>query len=126
MSEMRTPLSRVRGLGSAGKGTEHFWLQRVTALANIPLAVFFVAALVAHAGADYTTMSSFLGHPVVAVVMLLLTLSVVWHMRLGLQVVIEDYIHGHLVKLLALILNTFFSLAVGTACVLAILKLALS
>ena len=126
MSEMRTPLSRVRGLGSAKKGTEHFWLQRVTALANIPLAVFFVSAMVAHAGADYVTVTAFLSRPIVALVMLLLILSMVWHMRLGLQVVIEDYIHGHMAKLSALILNTFFALAVGTASVLAILKLTLA
>ena len=79
MSEMRTPLSRVRGLGSAKKGTEHFWLQRVTALANIPLAVFFVSAMVAHAGADYVTVTAFLSRPIVALVMLLLILSMVWH-----------------------------------------------
>ena len=126
MSEMRTPLSRVRGLGSAKKGTEHFWLQRVTAIANIPLAVFFVSAMVAHAGADYLTVKAFLSHPIVALVMLLLILSMVWHMRLGLQIVIEDYIHDHTVKILALILNTFFALAVGTASVLAILKLTLA
>ena len=126
MSEMRTPLSRVRGLGSAKKGTEHFWLQRVTALANIPLAVFFVSAMVAHAGADYVTVTAFLSRPIVALVMLLLILSMVWHMRLGLQVVIEDYIHGHMAKLLALSLNAFFALAVGTASVLAILKLTLA
>ena len=126
MSEMRTPLSRVRGLGSAKKGTEHFWLQRVTALANIPLTVFFVSAMVAHAGADYLTVKAFLSRPIVALVMLLLILSMVWHMRLGLQIVIEDYIHDHTVKILALILNTFFALAVGTASVLAILKLTLA
>lgn len=126
MSEMRTPLSRVRGLGSAKKGTEHFWLQRVTALANIPLAVFFVSAMVAHAGADYVTVTAFLSRPIVALVMLLLIISMVWHMRLGLQVVIEDYIQGHMAKLLALILNTFFALAVGTSSVLAILKLTLA
>ncbi len=126
MSEMRTPLSRVRGLGSAKKGTEHFWLQRVTALANIPLTVFFVSAMVAHAGADYLTVTAFLSRPIVALVMLLLILSMVWHMRLGLQIVIEDYIHDHTVKILALILNTFFALAVGTASVLAILKLTLA
>ena len=126
MSEMRTPLSRVRGLGSAKKGTEHFWLQRVTALANIPLTVFFVSAMVAHAGADYLTVTAFLSRPIVALVMLLLILSMVWHMRLGLQTVIEDYIHDHTVKILALILNTFFALAVGTASVLAILKLTLA
>ena len=126
MSEMRTPLSRVRGLGSAKKGTEHFWLQRVTALANIPLTVFFVSAMVAHAGADYLTVTAFLSRPIVALVMLLLILSMVWHMRLGLHTVIEDYIHDHTVKILALILNTFFALAVGTASVLAILKLTLA
>ena len=126
MSEMRTPLSRVRGLGSAKKGTEHFWLQRVTAIANIPLAVFFVSAMVVHAGADYLTVTAFLSRPIVALVMLLLILSMVWHMRLGLQIVIEDYIHDHTVKILALILNTFFALAVGTASVLAILKLTLA
>ena len=126
MSEMRTPLSRVRGLGSAKKGTEHFLLQRVTALANIPLTVFFVSAMVAHAGADYLTVKAFLSRPIVALVMLLLILSMVWHMRLGLQIVIEDYIHDHTVKILALILNTFFALAVGTASVLAILKLTLA
>ena len=103
MSEMRTPLSRVRGLGSAKKGTEHFWLQRVTALANIPLTLFLVGSLVVHAGADHTTMAAFLGNPVVGVVMLLVVLSTCWHMRLGLQVVIEDYIHGEATKLAALV-----------------------
>jgi succinate dehydrogenase / fumarate reductase membrane anchor subunit len=94
MSNMRTPLSRARGLGSAKKGTHHFWMQRVTALANIPLTLFLVAALVVHAGADYQTMTAFLGNPFVGVVMLLLVVSAIYHMRLGLQVVIEDYIHG--------------------------------
>ena len=121
MSEMRTPLSRVRGLGSAKKGTEHFWLQRVTALANI-----LVGALVVHAGADHTTMAAFLGKPVVGVVMLLVVLSTCWHMRLGLQVVIEDYIHGEATKLAALIANNFFALIIGVACALAVLKLVVS
>jgi succinate dehydrogenase / fumarate reductase membrane anchor subunit len=82
--------------------------------------------MVAHAGADYVAVTAFLSRPIVALVMLLLILSMVWHMRLGLQVVIEDYIHGHMAKLLALILNTFFALAVGTSSVLAILKLTLA
>ena len=126
MSEMRTPLSRVRGLGSAKKGTEHFWLQRVTALANIPLTLFLVGSLVVHAGADHTTMAAFLGNPVVGVVMLLVVLSTCWHMRLGLQVVIEDYIHGEATKLAALVANNFFALIIGVACALAVLKLVLS
>jgi succinate dehydrogenase / fumarate reductase membrane anchor subunit len=135
MSEMRTPLSRVRGLGSAKKGTEHFWLQRVTALANIPLTLFLVGALVVHAGvgalvvhagADHATMAAFLGNPVVGVVMLLLILSTCWHMRLGLQVVIEDYIHGEATKLAALVANNFFALVIGVASALAVLKLVVS
>lgn len=123
MSGMRTPLSRVRGLGSAKKGTEHFFMQRVTALANIPLTLFLVGALVVHAGADYTTMTAFLGNPLVGVVMLLLIVSATYHMKLGLQVVIEDYVHGEATKLLAIIANQFFALTVAVACSLAVLKL---
>ena len=123
MSDMRTPLSRVRGLGSAQKGTEHFFMQRVTALANIPLTLFLVGALVVHAGADYATMTAFLGNPLVGVVMLLLIGSACYHMKLGLQVVIEDYVHGEASKLLALIANQFFALTVAVACTLAVLKL---
>ena len=123
MSGMRTPLSRVRGLGSAKKGTEHFFMQRVTALANIPLTLFLVGALVVHAGADYTTMTAFLGNPLVGVVMLLLIVSASYHMKLGLQVVIEDYVHGEATKLLAIIANQFFALTVAVACSLAVLKL---
>ena len=120
---MRTPLGRVRGLGSAKKGTEHFFMQRVTALANIPLTLFLVGALVVHAGADYTTMTAFLGNPLVGVVMLLLIVSATYHMKLGLQVVIEDYVHGEATKLLAIIANQFFALTIAVACALAVLKL---
>lgn len=123
MSGMRTPLARVRGLGSAKKGTEHFFMQRVTALANIPLTLFLVGALVVHAGADYTTMTAFLGNPLVGVVMLLLIVSACYHMKLGLQVVIEDYVHGEATKLLAIIANQFFALTIAVACSLAVLKL---
>lgn len=123
MSDMRTPLSRVRGLGSAKKGTQHFFMQRVTALANIPLTLFLVGALVVHAGADYATMTAFLGTPLVGVVMLLLIVSACYHMKLGLQVVIEDYIHGEATKLLAIIANQFFALTIAVACTLAVLKL---
>ena len=123
MSDMRTPLSRVRGLGSAKKGTEHFFMQRVTALANIPLTLFLVGALLVHAGSDYATMTVFLGNPFIGLIMLLLIVSAVYHMRLGLQVVIEDYIHGEASKLLALIANQFFAFTICVACILAVLKL---
>ena len=98
-------------------------MQRVTALANIPLTLFLVGALVVHAGADYTTMTAFLGNPLVGVVMLLLIVSATYHMKLGLQVVIEDYVHGEATKLLAIIANQFFALTIAVACSLAVLKL---
>ena len=123
MSNMRTPLSRARGLGSAKKGTAHFWSQRVTALANIPLTLFMVAMLVIHAGKDHAAIVSFLGNPFIGLIMLLLIVSAVMHMRLGLQVVIEDYIHGEAAKLLLLVGNTFFAITIGAACTLAVLKL---
>lgn len=123
MSDMRTPLSRARGLGSAKKGTAHFWSQRVTALANIPLTLFMVAMLVIHAGKDHAAIVSFLGNPFIGLIMLLLIVSAVMHMRLGLQVVIEDYIHGEAAKLLLLVGNTFFAIIIGAACTLAVLKL---
>lgn len=124
MSNMRTPLSRARGLGSAKKGTEHFWMQRVTAIANIPLVLFFIFSLVTHIGADHAAMVAFLGTPWISVIMLLLILSAVWHMRLGLQVVIEDYVHGEAAKLLAIMGNNFFATAIGAASALAMLKIA--
>ena len=122
---MRTPLSRVRGLGSARSGSEHFWLQRLTAVANIPLVLFFLATLVANAGGDHATVSAYLGSPVIAIVMVLLIVSGVFHMRLGMQVIIEDYVHSEGMKVLALMGNTFFSIAIALACVFALLKLSL-
>ncbi len=123
---MQTPLSRVKGLGSAKKGTEHFWLQRVTAIANIPLTFFLVAAIVTHINADYATMRAFLAQPLVSIAMLLLVGSAIWHMRLGMQVVIEDYVNGEARKLIAIMLNNFVSVAIGVSCVFAVIKIALS
>jgi succinate dehydrogenase / fumarate reductase membrane anchor subunit len=122
---MRTPLARVRGLGSAKKGTEHFWLQRVTALANIPLTMFLIVSLVVHAGSDFATMRAYLATPLVSVAMVLLIISAVWHMRLGLQVVIEDYVHSEGRKLLAIMMNNFIAIIIAVSCLMAILKIAL-
>ncbi|MGE0500998.1 MAG: succinate dehydrogenase, hydrophobic membrane anchor protein [Rhizobiaceae bacterium] len=125
MAEMRTPLRRVRGLGSAREGTEHFWRQRLTAVANIPLTLFFVGLLISLNGAGYDETRAALANPPVAAILALALLSVLYHMRLGMQVIIEDYIHGELLKIVLVMLNTFFTIAVGAGAILALLKLVL-
>lgn len=120
---MRTPLGRVRGLGSAKDGTEHFWRQRLTAIANIPLVIFFVIFLISQLGNDHAEVVAAIGHPLVAIGLLAVIVSVVIHMRLGMQVVIEDYISGEGTKIALLVLNTFFSIAVGLSAIFAIMKL---
>ena len=122
-SSMRTPLGRVRGLGSAKSGTGHFWLQRVTAVANVVLTVVFLGVVISLVGKPYPAAVAVLSHPLVAILMLLFTVSGVVHMRLGMQVIIEDYVHGEGLKIAAVMANTFFAIAIGAACVFALLKL---
>lgn len=121
-ANMRTPLKNVRALGSAHGGTEHFWHQRVTAVANLMLVPLFVALIVYLAGAGHGTVKSTLANPLVALLLMLFVVNTVMHMRIGMQIIIEDYVHGGS-KLVLLMLNTFFSIAVGAACVFAVLKL---
>jgi succinate dehydrogenase / fumarate reductase membrane anchor subunit len=121
--KMSTPLARVRGLGAAKSGTEHFWRQRLTAVANVPLTIAFVLILVSLLGRNHAAAAQILGSPLVAIIMLLFILSITTHMRIGMQVVIEDYVHDEPHRLILLMLNTFFSLAVALASAYGILKL---
>ncbi|WP_420960673.1 succinate dehydrogenase, hydrophobic membrane anchor protein [Brucella sp. IR073] len=123
MKDMRTPLNRVRGLGSAKEGTGHFWRQRLTAVANVPLMLFFVGLIASLNGADFATVRAALSHPLTALVMILMLLSGLYHMRIGMQVIIEDYVHGEGAKVIFLMLNTFFTIVIGVACIFSILKL---
>jgi succinate dehydrogenase / fumarate reductase membrane anchor subunit len=122
-SSLRTPLARVRGLGSAKSGTGHFWKQRLTALANIPLAIAFICLVARLAGADHGQAIAIVSSPLTGILLLLFLLSGLTHMRLGMQVIIEDYIHEEGTKVLCLMANTFFTIAVGLACIYAVLKI---
>jgi succinate dehydrogenase / fumarate reductase, membrane anchor subunit len=123
VGKMSTPLARVLGLGSAKSGTEHFWRQRLTAVANIPLTVGFILIVVGLLGRNHAAVVQILGSPLVAIVMLLFILSITTHMRIGMQVIIEDYVHDEVHKLILLMANTFFAVAVGLAGAFAILML---
>jgi succinate dehydrogenase / fumarate reductase, membrane anchor subunit len=120
---IRTPLGRVLGRGSARSGTQHFWRQRMTAVANVPLTIAFVLIVASLLGRNQAAAAQILGSPVVAIIMLLFIGSVVIHMRIGMQVIIEDYVHDESAKLTLLMANTFFTVAVGLACAYGILKL---
>jgi succinate dehydrogenase / fumarate reductase, membrane anchor subunit len=120
-----TDLGRVRGLGAAKSGVHHWWMQRVTAIANLALMLWFVISLVRLPSLAHGAVVLWLHQPVVAVPMLLLIVSVFWHFRLGLQVFIEDYVHTEGTKLLALLVLNFYALAGAAAAVFAVLKIAL-
>lgn len=121
---MRTPISRVRGLGSAKEGAHHWWMQRLTAIALIPLGVWFVISMIFLGSADHATVSAWLATPLTAVLMLLLIVATFYHLQLGLQVVIEDYIHGEAAKMICLIGVKLGSVALGVAAAFAVLKVA--
>lgn len=120
---MRTDLSKVRGLGSAKEGTTHWWAQRVTAVGLVPLTVWLVVSLTALTGADHPTMVAWISNPFVTVLLSLFVISGFYHLKLGVQVIIEDYVHQDGVKIVSLLLLKFATLAAGLACFVAILKI---
>ena len=120
---MITPLKRVRGLGSAHEGPNHFVRQRLTAAANLILIPFAVGLIATLAGADLGTVKATLANPLIAIALIVLILSTAVHMRIGMQVIIEDYVHDEGAKMLLLLSNTFFSGAVAAIALYAVLKL---
>jgi succinate dehydrogenase / fumarate reductase membrane anchor subunit len=121
---IRTPLARARGLGSAHHGTDHWIWQRITSVANIPLVFFGILTVVCNIGATRAEALAWIGHPASAIMLLAMVVSFTYHMRLGMQVVIEDYVHDTGWKITALLANTFFSIAVALVAIFAILSIA--
>jgi succinate dehydrogenase / fumarate reductase membrane anchor subunit len=122
-NEMRTAARRVRGLGSARSGTKEFWHQRVTSVAGIPLTIALVVVVISLLGHSHAAAVQILGSPIVAIIMLLFILNSAYHMWIGMQEIILDYVHEDKFKFLSLMANTFFAVTVGLASAFAILKL---
>jgi succinate dehydrogenase / fumarate reductase, membrane anchor subunit len=122
-NSLKTPLGRVRGLGAAKSGTQHFWLQRLTGVAMVPLTIIFVFTVIYLARASQTTVIATLGSPLIAIFLYLFIIAGVIHMRAGMQVIIEDYVEKEELKIAAVMANTFFAIFIGAACLYALLKL---
>ena len=121
--DMRTPLARVKGLGAAGHGATHWWVHRLTAVSNVPLIIALVIILAAMPGRSYAQAVAIISHPLVAILLILCVLSVTNHMRMGMQIIIEDYVHDRGWKLLSMAANNFYAVVVAVACLWAILKI---
>jgi succinate dehydrogenase / fumarate reductase, membrane anchor subunit len=120
---IRTPLARVRGFGAARSGTDTFWHQRVTAIANVPLTIAAIIIIIVLLGRNQTAVAQILGSPLVAIIMLLFVVSVTAHMRIGMQVIIEDYVQNELLKIVLVLANSFFAIIVGLTSIYGLLKL---
>jgi len=120
-----TPIARVRGLGSAQSGTHHWWLERLTSVSTLILFVWLLVSLLTLPALDHETVTDWLASPLAAVPMLLLIVSTFWHAKLGMQVVIEDYVHEEGMRLFSIVLLNFFMIALAATAVFAVLKIAL-
>jgi len=125
MTSLRSPLARVLGHGSAKEGVQHWWVQRLTSVALVPLTVWFVVSLLSLPSFDHATVAAWIGQLWTAVFLILLVLTAAWHSQLGVRVVVEDYVHGNGMKTLTLTLVTLFHVVVAVTGVLAVLKVAL-
>ena len=121
---LRTPLGTVRGLGSAKEGVDHWWAQRLTAVALVPLCLWFVIGLIGVAGGGYEQAIAWIGHPVTAILLILLIVAVFHHAHLGMQVIYEDYIHTGWLKMVAVVGTKFLALILAVASIFAVLKIA--
>ena len=124
-SRMRSPLGRAIGLGSAKQGVEHWWAQRITAVALVPLSLWFASAVIGLAGADLETVQNWVARPLPAILLVLLLIALFYHTSLGLQVVIEDYVHTELVKLGLLVVTRLLCFGFAVAGIFAVLGIAL-
>jgi len=121
---MKTPLAKVHGLGSAKDGTHHWWVQRLTALANIPLVIFMVVSFVGNAGKGHAEWVAWLKQPLVSVLVILFVANFVYHMRLGLQVIVEDYVHDKGTKVATMVLITFACVLIAALSIFSVLRIA--
>jgi succinate dehydrogenase / fumarate reductase, membrane anchor subunit len=122
---LRTPLGRVLGLGAAKDGVQHWWVQRLTSVALVPLTIWFVVSLLALPALDHATVSAWLRQSWSALLLILLLLTAGWHSQLGMRVVVEDYVHDTGLRTLVLVLLTFAHVLLAAAAVLAVLRVAL-
>ncbi|WP_417458817.1 succinate dehydrogenase, hydrophobic membrane anchor protein [Kordiimonas sp.] len=124
MADMKTPLAKVRGLGSAKDGTHHWWLQRVTAIANIPLVIFMVISFVGNVGKSHAEWVAWLKQPFASVLVILFVANFVYHMRLGLQVIVEDYVHDKGTKIASMLVITFACVLIAALSIFSVLRIA--
>ncbi|WP_262690798.1 succinate dehydrogenase, hydrophobic membrane anchor protein [Kordiimonas aestuarii] len=124
MTDMKTPLAKVHGFGSAKEGTHHWWLQRVTAIANIPLVIFMVISFVGNVGKSHAEWVAWLKQPMASVLVILFVANFVYHMRLGLQVLVEDYVHDHGTKVASMLVITFACVLIAALSIFSVLRIA--